>query len=218
MKKLNFLHIGKNAGTQIKLYAESLNAIQSKYLIVTHRHRTFLRDLPDNEAFFFSIRDPITRFYSAFYSRKRKDAPRIYAEHSINEHLAFNEFEHANDLAEALFCDSKESIMAICAIKSIIHTSMNQIDFFSCQGNFFRTRPPFHIIRQEFFDFDIMNFQKKLGIKTSITIPIDRVKSHANDYSNLPLLSDIALKNLTNWYSQDFEFYKACSCWLKDNS
>ena len=75
MREIAFLHIGKNAGTQIMHLAQQLKP----HGIHVHQlpHSKKLYELPLAINYFFSIRHPITRFKSGFYSRKRKGQPRI---------------------------------------------------------------------------------------------------------------------------------------------
>lgn len=212
---VNFLHNGKNAGTQISMLSKAINKANPNISIVKCRHRVFLRDLPPDQEYFFSIREPISRFKSAFYSRKRKGQPRYFAEWTPYEAHAFQDFEHANDLAEALFEDSERGRKALDAITSINHTSMNQIDWFYMHGNMFKVRPPLYIIRQENFAKDFAKFKELLGVDSETTIETDAVRSHRNDYRGVPEFTEKAIENLEKWYSQDFEFYKRCEAWLE---
>jgi len=79
---IHFLHIGKCAGTQILSITKQVNAKTSGRKIRKHGHDVFLRHLPEEADFFFSIRDPTSRFRSGFYSRKRKGPPRHFSERS----------------------------------------------------------------------------------------------------------------------------------------
>ncbi len=76
MQKIHFLHIGKTGGTAVK-YALSSYSKNEKYEIILHGHETKLKDIPNGEKFFFFLRNPITRFTSGFYSRKRQGRPSI---------------------------------------------------------------------------------------------------------------------------------------------
>lgn len=97
----HFLHIGKTGGSAIKSVLEDYKAV-ANYRIVLHEHDTVLDDIPPGEKVFFCLRDPISRFVSGFYSRKRKGQPRYYSEWSDFERQVFETFETPNDLAEAL--------------------------------------------------------------------------------------------------------------------
>ena len=117
-RTVHFLHLRKNAGTQIKFVAQQINENNENCWVESHKHRVRLNDLPPEAEHFFSIRDPITRFKSAFYSRKRKGQPRIFIDWSPEEKEIFSTFEHANDLAEALFEDSSRGSLAFGAMKA----------------------------------------------------------------------------------------------------
>jgi hypothetical protein len=213
---LHFLHIAKCAGTQMAEIAKGYNSLSEDFHIVKHPHSMRLQNLP-SERYFFSIRNPVSRFFSAFYSRKRKGQPRAYFEWTSDEAIAFGEFEHANDLAEALFDaeTAARSEAAFYAIRSIAHCNTNQINWFNPpQGNFLKSRPPYAIIRQENFRDDLRELSKKIGFDLTSLITDDNIKAHRNDYSGVPPLSEKAVNNLTKWYSQDVVFYKVCENWI----
>ncbi|RYH01033.1 hypothetical protein EU805_15635 [Salipiger sp. IMCC34102] len=216
---IHFLHIGKCAGTQIRNVSRQLKEQSADRRIVKHGHAIFLRDLPPQADYFFSIRDPISRFRSGFYSRKRKGAPRLYNKWSKYEKPVFAEFPHANDLAESLFAEGPLGPRAWAAIKSMGHTGQNQSDWFCPCGTFLDIRPPLWIIRQERFDEDLQTFLQVTGLAAhgaSLTVSRDSLQAHANDYSDVPPLSDLAKANLRKWYVQDFEFYRMCDAWLDE--
>ena len=216
---IHFLHIGKCAGTQISHIANQINNISSQTKIIKHGHDVYLKDLEPESRYFFSIRNPISRFKSGFYSRKRKGQPRIYNEWSDHDREAFKDFEHANDLAESLFAAGEVGLKAFAAMKSIRHTAQNQSDWFYKCGHFLEIQPPIWIIRQENFVDDLNSFLKRslLGISIEqINVSEDHIVTHASDYSNFPALSDKAKENLSHWYAQDYEFYRLCEHWLRE--
>jgi hypothetical protein len=218
VNRIHFLHIGKNAGTQLSNIARQINSQSKKSVILQHGHNTYLKDIPEGENYFFSIRNPISRFRSGFYSRKRKGQPRTYNEWSKYDKIAFSEFEHANDLAESLFLEGDKGRRAWAAMKSIRHTAQNQSDWFVCCGNFLRARPPVWIIRQEAFEEDVREFIKSAGLGLNnpvIDFGVDDVKSHKNDYTSTPPLSLKAKENLQAWYVQDMVFYEMCESWIE---
>src|SRR5262249_46523580 len=125
-RTIHFLHISKNAGTQIKFVVQQINRNNENYRIEAHPHRIGLKHLPPSADYFFSIRNPYTRFQSGFYSRKRKGAPRLFIDWSPEEEETFSNFEHANDLAEALFEDSTRGYLAFAAMRAIPHLQIQQ--------------------------------------------------------------------------------------------
>lgn len=213
-----FLHIGKNAGTQITYVSQQL--AKSGIRIEKSSHSTKLKKIDKGVLYFFSIRDPISRFRSGFYSRKRKGQPRTYVEWSKYEAFAFGKFEHANDLAESLFRKDELGLAATKAISSIFHTAMHQIDWFERVLNF-ELRPPVWIIRQERFKDDLEILLRKLNSKLGIDdliITTDPKLTHENDYAGVPDLSELGKANLRSWYSRDFAFYDLCIDWISRNS
>ena len=213
-REIAFLHLSKHAGTQIMHLALQLKA----YGVIVHQlpHSKKLYDIPPALNYFFSIRNPITRFKSGFYSRKRKGQPRIYAEWTKPEAMAFERFAHANELAEALFRKDDIGYDAAQAIQSIRHTAMQQIDWFERLA-FLDLRPPVWIIRQETFaeDFGTLLARMGLPLRYSDLKPAqDAASAHSNDYSQAPELSDLAKENLKRWYARDFVFYDFCEQWM----
>ncbi|MEZ4338031.1 MAG: hypothetical protein R3B82_15535 [Sandaracinaceae bacterium] len=171
---------------------------------------------PPSHDYFFSIRDPIGRFVSGFYSRKRKGQPRIYVEWTEDEAAAFARFDHANDLAEALFQPGPDGQAAFAAIKSIFHTAMDQVSWFERRGQFLEVRPPIAILRQESLTRDLTAFLDVIGCADMpIEVSRDPVSAHSNTYEGIPRLSDRAKDNLRRWYAQDYELYARCCEWIE---
>ena len=211
---ITFIHISKNAGTEIGRRLREANDILGEEIFRKSHHDFKLRRLPKGHDYFFSIRNPVDRYFSAFYSRKRKGRPRYDSEWTAHEALAFEAFDHANDLAEALFSEGQNGKQAFCAMKSISHVARNQVDNFVRTGNFLTVRPPLAIIRVSNLESDLARFMSNLGIDPVVLAP-DPVKSHQNDYSKVPELTDLARKNLAKWYVQDFELFRVCEEWIE---
>lgn len=211
---VHFLHLGKCGGTAIGSLVPSINRMQATYRVIRQGHHTFLRDLPVDDAYFFSIRDPMTRFVSGFYSRKREGWPRTVSPWNSYERAAFATFDHATDLAEALFRTDQVGIAARGAIKAIEHTAMDQVQWFYGAGNFLEVRPPLFIIRQEHLTSDLDVLCERMGVEEKLTPATDEITSHRNEYRGVPCLSDTATANLRNWYAQDIWFYDMCARWI----
>lgn len=204
-----YLHIGKTAGSQVKQAILQVNAAEPGLHIQALDHDLGLKDLPEGEDYFFSIRDPEKRFRSGFYSRKRRGRPLNDIPWTPGEERAFTSFEHANDLAEALFEEGDRGTEALAAMTAIRHTAQNQIEWFSLVGDIFHTRPPIWVLRQEHLEEDLETFFERAGVDTRPVLRTDRVGAHANDYSQVPPLSDLARANLRRWYARDYAFYDA---------
>jgi hypothetical protein len=211
---VHFLHVGKAAGTQVKGVIHQLNEAGKVGKLIKHGHEVTLADLPEDQAYFFSTRDPATRFKSGFYSRLRKGQPRLLIEWTEHERLAFERFPHANDLAEALFAPGRDGREAAAAIRSIRHTARNLVDWFRFSGHLFDVRPPVWIVRQEHFAADLEVFLARIGHEGGVDLATDERRSHTNDYAGVPALIDAALANLRRWYAQDYAFLELCEDWM----
>ena len=216
-----FIHIGKNAGTQIKYLSRQINEIQDDRRITWYGHRLTLRDIPEDIPFFFSVRDPVSRFKSGFYSRKRKGQPRTYNEWIAAENEAFSRFEHANDLAEALYSKTQDGEHAMFAMNNIGHVREHQIHWFEAAGIFLENKRPVWIIRHEHFERDFRAFLKNANLPVDyekLQTADDDNRAHAFNYSGTPELTPLARKNLLAWYSRDVEFYNACENWVEKSA
>jgi len=215
---IQFIHLGKNAGTQINQMGDQINAASRKYRFQKYHHNTLLSQIDPNQKYFFSIRNPVSRFKSGFYSRKRKGQPRIYSEWTESEKQSFAQFSHANELAEALFDQSEAGQNAYCAMRSITHCAMYQHLNFGKIGHFLTLSPPVHIVRTEKFETDLAVLVKNLDLDIEIHEANDSTTAHRNDYAKTPDLSSKAISNLERWYAVDFEFYRLCESWIEQNA
>jgi hypothetical protein len=215
-KDLVFLHIGKNAGTQIRYLSSVVNDTQNQIRIINYGHALKLKNLPESVPYFFSIRNPVTRFKSAFYSRKR-----FQQRWASAEKIAFADFEHANDLAEALFSGSDTGTRAFWAMTNITHVNSDQFDWLENCGDLFTHREPVFIIRQENFESDFKVLLQKLRLSidwNDLNIAPKQQRSHSFDYIDTPELSPLAVSNLELWYKRDCEFYRTCVEWIESKN
>lgn len=209
-----FLHIGKAAGSQVKQMMAQVNAQRRDIRLQGLTHDVVLRDLPEPADYFFSVRDPVSRFRSGFYSRKRRGRPLNDIAWTDYEATAFANFEHASDLAEALFAAGEPGMKATAAMKSIRHTAQDQIDWFALTGDIFTVRPPVWVLRQKHFDADFAVLLGRLGIDFAPEARRDATGAHANDYSGIPPITERGIENLRRWYAQDLAFYEAVETWM----
>ncbi len=209
-----FLHIGKAAGSQVKQMMAQVNHQGGNVHMKAQSHDVMLADLPEPSDYFFSIRDPISRFRSGFYSRKRRGRPLNDIAWTPHEETAFANFEHAADLAEALFAPGEQGMKAAAAMKSIRHTAQDQIDWFALAGDIFTVRPPVWVLRQEHLEADLKVLVDRLGLDFTPEPRRDAKGAHANDYSGIPELTETGIANLKRWYAQDFAFYEAVETWM----
>jgi hypothetical protein len=216
-KYIHFFHIGRCAGTTIKAFIEQFNKKSQSFTIMAHEHKVGLSDIPQDSCYFFSIRDPIDRFYSAFYWRKgrRNGAGPLQPSDSYSEQerKAFSRFKDANDLAESLFADGVIGIHAFTAMQEIKHVNRPQHFWFSNVEEVFILRPPLCIIRPENMHEDL----DVLASKFDIILPEQQSRYHQNTYLNTTPLSSLAIENLRRWYAADIHFYELAKSWIALN-
>lgn len=215
---VHYMHIGKTAGTQIGNVIRQVNQSQSAVTIVKNGHGVTLRDLPEKDDYFFSLRNPVARFRSGFYSRKRMGRPKYDLPWSPSEERLFTEFEHANDLAEALFRTDARGRAAMSAMTTVGHIGAGQVDWFKKSYDIFNLRTPLWIVRQEHLETDLATLMHRLGIAMDFALTDDPVRAHMNDYTGTPPMSELAIANILRWHSADYQFYAHCEAWMTEEA
>jgi len=71
------LHVGKTGGTALKHVLIEHQGV-ARYRLLFLGHEIGLAEVPVGERFMFLIRDPLSRFVSAFNGRLREDRPRYH--------------------------------------------------------------------------------------------------------------------------------------------
>lgn len=223
---VHLLHIRKTGGTAIKETMSNLPSIikwktqyftfvvpkNQRFCCFLHRHFTTLKDIPRGHKVVFFVRDPISRFVSGFYDRKRQGLPRYESPWSPSEEEAFKLFDTPNKLAKALSsCDSSLRSAAIKAMRSIRHVNTHYRDWVISEKYLLtRKRDVFFIGRQESLQQDFEILKALLGIKSDETkLPDDPVKAHRSPPGHDRTLEPEAIKNLQQWFREDYELYKA---------
>jgi len=207
-KRIHFLHIGKTGGTAVK---EALKHFQ-KYKdtrIWLHNHKVTLVDIPQGDKVIFFIRDPISRFVSGFYSRKRQGRPRYNAPWTPEEKEAFQNFRTPNELAKSIFSpDQAVRKKAIHAMRGIYHVNTFLKDWLISKDYILRRKKDILFIGcQESLDKDFELLKKLLGLPRDIELPKDPMKAHKNPPNIDKSLDKDAIENLRKWYAHDYELY-----------
>jgi hypothetical protein len=204
---IRYIHVGKTGGTAVKSVLSQISRRTLRYQFLSSGHEFKFGNLGERERYFFSLREPLSRFRAGFYSRLRKGQPRLYNEWSSDEEAAFQRFPHANDLGEAL--SSRDPLIkraAVRAMNSIRHVSEPLIDFFPDFEEVLR-HPPIIILRQEYLYSDLKMLLRRLRLDHLLPEAIDPTAKHANDYRSTPGLSELAVRNLREHYARDIHLY-----------
>ena len=157
---------------------------------------------------FFFVRDPIDRFVSGFYSRKREGRPRYNFEWSSEEREAFGTFDTPNHLAISL--SSNDEILkekATRAMMEIFNVNSSYWDWFANEEYFLkRIEDIIFVGEQKNLNEDFLRLRDILDLPDSCEIPKDVVTSHKNPDHLDKYLEPEAIRNLQKWYARDYQF------------
>ncbi len=197
-RTVHFLHIGKTGGTAIK---DALAPIADQSDLKLHKHTTRLWDVPESDGAFFFLRDPVTRFVSAFNSRLRMGRPRLSVKWNEAEVRAFAVFNDPNTLAEALSAaDTALKQQACDAMEGIRHVNTRFSDWLRSPGYVEQRRASIvHVGHQESLAADFAAICAKLGLP-QVPLPGD---AHATPEGFQTHLSETGQRNIAAWYVED---------------
>jgi hypothetical protein len=208
---VNVLHIGKTGGTALK-HVLTDNADASRYQLLFRGHDVTLADIPRAERFMFLIRDPLTRFVSAFNGRLREDRPRYHYPWRDEERVAFAIFKTPDQLAVALSApDAELRVQAEAAMHGIGHVNTPYTFWFPSEAAFrARLDDVFFIGLQDRLDDDFDLLRRKLGLPDGVTMPRDETVAHKTPPGFEAQLSERGRANLERWYARDVAFVQLC--------
>jgi hypothetical protein len=208
---LNVLHIGKTGGTALKHVLKG-HADASRYQLLFRGHDVTLADVTPGEGFMFLIRDPLTRFVSAFNGRLREDRPRYHYPWRDEERVAFEIFRSPDQLAVALSSkDPREREQAEAAMHGIGHVNTPYTFWFPTEAAFnARIADVFFIGLQDRLDDDFELLRRKLGLPDGVAMPRDETAAHKTPAGFDDELSEQGRASLERWYSFDVAFVRLC--------
>jgi hypothetical protein len=208
---LNVLHIGKTGGTALKQVLVE-RASSSRYELLFRGHDVKLADVPKGERYMFLIRDPLSRFVSAFNGRLREDRPRYHYPWRDEERVAFARFKTPDELAVALSSDDDDERQAAeRAMHGIGHVNTPYTFWFPDESAFrARLGDLFFIGLQDRLDDDFESLKAKLGLPPGARLPRDETAAHKSPPGAYTHLSDVGRANLERWYARDIAFVELC--------
>ena len=210
-KKLHFIHVGKCAGSSVKKALESLN-INCIYYHCFDANKVLSKKLisaSSDDYFLLLIRDPISRFISAFYYDFYK---KIIIEDNNGPNGVWKSlygiFRKPNEVGEALSHNDKKlrSAAQTFIFKSHLHAHYSLAWYVSFKNLKYLNHNNLHIIKSENADLDFQDFlMKNFSIADYGLLPKEK-----SDYKSLikgfdPSLTKLAKKNLKDAYYNDYQ-------------
>ena len=209
---LHYLHLGKTGGTAVQHALRNHLPADTPYAFYLPAHVVTLRDVPHGDGVLFALRDPVSRFVSGFYCRKREGQPRYYYPHREVEQRAFQRFSTANELALALSSsDTERRQMAVEAMQGISHVKHSYWRWFEDEEYFLsRASDIFFVAHQERLDEDFEKLKSKLGLPESAALPTDSTEANKSTGDCDRNLDPQAIDNLKSWYAADYRLIEIC--------
>jgi hypothetical protein len=207
---LHVLHVGKTGGTALN-HVLVQHADVVRYRPVFGGHQLTVADVPVGERFMFFIRDPLSRFVSAFNSRLREGRPRYHYPWRDEEKVAFSIFRTPNELATALSADDPSlRKKAEDAMHGIGHLNTRYAYWFGDEASFrARVSDLFFIGFQERLDNDFELLKQRLGLPVEAELPRGD-EAHQAPAGLDTQLGEAARANLERWYAEDLAFVQRC--------
>lgn len=159
----------------------------------------------------FVVRDPVSRFISAFYSRQRQGRPTYQSGWSAEEAAAFLWFEHAEELALALASDApRRKSAALFAFNAIQHLRTDLRFYLGSLEEMLAERDRIVVcVDLCHLNTHLPTIMARLGVAEFEMPPTPQ--AHAAP-SPLPSLSAAAEAALRDHWAEEFELYEvACA-------
>ena len=203
-RTLHFLHVPKTGGTAIRT---ALVGLLDGGRLQLHGHGASSRSIPPGDSYFFVLRDPVSRFVSAFYSRQRRGRPRYDYAWTPEEARMFERFSTPRALAEALGSEGDRRKAAERAMRAVPHFRPMQHWTGSAAEVYSDRARVFAVLFQETLEEDFSELTSRLRVRA--TLPSDAVQAHRNPEILDRAMPGSATETLQRWYADDYELLRA---------
>lgn len=215
MDKFGLLHIGKTGGTAANTVLKAAKKLRLARRVGIYGHHVSLQDVVDRNKtrnLVFFIREPTSRYISAFNSRLRMGYPRHGNEWTEKEEIAFAHFKTPNQLAEALSSgDAELRRQAKDAMTGIRHLRRDYRHYLGSVELLEQERDRIYFIgATESFESDFCLLRKLLGVPDDLELPTDDYGAHRTPDGFEKTVSELGRRNIENYYTVDYEIYRWC--------
>jgi hypothetical protein len=209
-RRVHFLHVGKTGGTAIKHALVKAPETQGRELIF-HGHDISLDEIDPAESVVFSLREPVSRFVSAFYSRLRCGQPRYYFPWTDLEQRVFSAFPTPEALAMSLADSSAiHHTLAQEALEGIRHFRRLNRWLIGEDELLARRSQILFIAFQESLAHDFEILRRLLDLPSSVVLPTGEVEAHRSPAGLSKQIGPPGLEALSRWYSEDTRLIEIC--------
>lgn len=208
---VHMLHIGKTGGTAVKRALRDCPGPASLQLM-RHGHFVPLSAIPRRDEVFFFLRDPISRYVSGFNSRLREGRPGHDRRWTPGERRAFERFGTPDELARALSTEDRQLLADARAAMGRIGHVRWPLAYWLRDAELLAERRDRIILigAVDTLEADFERLKAALGLPASCQLPTADEAAHRAPPNSSTALSDVALKNLREWYRADYELIDAC--------
>jgi hypothetical protein len=178
IQPLHVLHIYKTGGTALKHALDQVPRT-STHAIFSHKHSISLNCIPRGHSVVFTVRDPVARFISGFYDRRREGRPRYSTPWSEAERRTFERFLTPNAIGEALAGSAPEVAEAKAALASLDRLAVPWSAWLGTPADLVaRKSEILYVGRQETLEADFERLRKILSLPPEAALPKDDVDAH----------------------------------------
>lgn len=212
-KIIHFIHIGKTGGSALKSSLKN-HTQGNHYYLFLHNHNIKLKHIPKGDKIIFFLRHPVSRFISAFNSKKRRNLGEGRYKHlGIEANFAkiTSYFSTPSELAEALSSESTDlKNLALFALENIQHFK-SVFDYLHSKKYVISRQSDIILIGyQETLSNDFNEIKKILNMPNQIQLISDELQAHKTPKHYSKKMSSLAISNIENYYKFDIEFYNFC--------
>jgi len=212
MREFGLLHIG---GTAVNAALKANNKLGVGQAVKCYAHKTGLRDIVEKDRVgnvMFFIREPVSRYISAFNSRLRMGYPRHQGKWSTDEEIAFGHFKTPNELAEALSSGDVElRENALHAMTCIRHLKRAYEHYLGSTDLLEQEIDRIYFIgATEHLESDFSLMRTLLGVSPDIEMPTDDYGAHRTPDGFERTVSELGRRNVMDYYKTDYDIYDWC--------
>jgi hypothetical protein len=210
---VHLIHISKAGGTALRHAIRAARMTAGGELVSPwgdvwgHDHRFRFSDVGRDDKAILAFRDPVSRFLSGYFSRRRKGAPRYLIEWTAAERQSFEWFPTPQELADALAEPGGEPReRAEFAMESIRHLN-RPMTFWTGKPSYLRKHidQVVFVARQETLDEDWEKLKELLDLPREQMLPHDEITAHRTTYDGDREISEKGVQALREWYADDYE-------------